>query len=90
MTSCLCPLLRTQIENNSEQYSILGCLQSRKNRKISKPNIIYRINKQQGPTIEYKELYSIPVINDNGNNMKKEYISVTESLCYIAEINKTL
>ena len=70
MTSYLCPLLRTQIEN-IEQYSILGWLQSRKNRKISKPNIIYRINKQQVPTIEYKELYSIPVINDNGNNMKK-------------------
>ena len=30
--------------------------------------VIYRIDKQQGPTIQYRELYSIryPVINHNG------------------------
>ena len=38
--------------------------------------VIYRIDKQQGPTIQYRELHSIryPMINHNGEEYEKEYI----------------
>ena len=35
---------------------------------------IERANKQQGPTIQHRELYSIPVVNQNGNEYEKGYI----------------
>ena len=31
-----------------------------------------------------------PMINHNGKEYEKEYICITESLCYTAEINTTL
>ena len=39
---------------------------------------------KQGPTLQHKELYSIYVINHNGKECEKEYI--TESLCHTAEL----
>ena len=53
--------------------------------------IIYRIDKQQGPTVQHRELYSISLINHNGKEYEKEYmyICITESLCCTAEINTT-
>ena len=38
--------------------------------------VIYRIDKQQGPTIHYGELHSIryPMINHHGEEYEKEYI----------------
>ena len=49
---------------------------------------IYRMDKQQGPNVQHKELFQYPVINHNA----KEYVQVcvTESFCCIAEINTTL
>ena len=53
--------------------------------------IMYRIDKQQGPTRQHRELYSISCIqNHNGKEYEKEYICITESLCGTAEINTTL
>ena len=39
--------------------------------------ITYRMDKQQGPTVQHRELYiQYPVINGNGKEYKKEYIYV--------------
>ena len=36
---------------------------------------IYRMNKQQGPTVLHRELYiQYPVIHHNGKEYEKEYI----------------
>ena len=47
--------------------------------------IIYKIDKQQGPTIEPENYIQYPVINHKEKEYEKEYIS--ESLCCTAEIN---
>ena len=39
--------------------------------------IIYRIDKQQGPTVEHRELFQYPVINHNEKEHEKEYIYIT-------------
>ena len=46
------------------------------------------MNKQQGPTVYHRELYSIPVRNHNGKEYKNKnaYMCTTESLCCKAEI----
>ena len=36
--------------------------------------IIFRMDKQQGPTVLHRELYSIYVINHNGKEYEKECI----------------
>ena len=33
--------------------------------------IICRMGKQKGPTVKHRELYSIPVINHNGQEYEK-------------------
>ena len=48
------------------------------------------MDKQQGPTLEHRELYSVSCDKPNGNEYEKEYICITESLCCMAEINTTL
>ena len=41
------------------------------------PVIIYnRMDKQQSPTVQHKELYSISLINQNKKNMKNVYIGI--------------
>ena len=53
--------------------------------------LMYKINKQQGPTIVHKELYLISFNKPiKENNMKAIYICITESLCCIPGTNKTL
>ena len=53
--------------------------------------IIYnRMDKQQSPTVQHKELYSIYLIYQNKKNMKYVYICITDSLCSMAEINAIL
>ena len=58
--------------------------------------IIYRMDKQQGPTVLHRHYSQYPVVNNNGKEHEKEYtyihtyIDITESLCYIAGINTTL
>ena len=51
--------------------------------------IIYRMDKQQGPTVQHRELYSISCDKPYGKEHKK-YVCITESLCCTAEINTTL
>ena len=58
---------------------------------------IHRLDKQQDPTVEHRELYSIcwdkpysfPFIMEK-NIKKNVYTCITESLCCTAEINTTL
>ena len=38
--------------------------------------IIYRMDKQQGPTVQHRELYSISWVNHHGKEYEKEYIYV--------------
>ena len=61
--------------------------------------IIYRIDRQQGPIIQHRELYSISCDKPLEKNRKKNvyiythtyaYICTTESLCCAIEINTTL
>ena len=59
---------------------------------------IYRMAKQQGPTIEHRELHSISCDKSKWKRIQKKgiyiyiyiYKYITESLCCIAVINKTL
>ena len=53
---------------------------------------IYRMDKQQGPTIEHRELYSITYDKTiMEKNMKRNtYTCITESIGYTAEVNTTL
>ena len=49
------------------------------------------MDKQQGPTVQHRELQYIqhPVINQNGKEYEKNvYMCITESLCYTAEIKQ--
>ena len=51
------------------------------------------MDKQQGPTVEHRELYTMSCDKPSWKRiLKKEciYISITESLCCTAEINTTL
>ena len=49
--------------------------------------ITYRMDGQQGPTVQHKELYiQCPGINRNGKEYKRECVlCITESLCCTAE-----
>ena len=47
-------------------------------------NIIYRMDKQQGPTVYTENYIQYPEINQNGKEHEKEY---TKSFCSTAEIN---
>ena len=51
--------------------------------------ITYRMDKQQGPAAWHRELYSVYCDNPYGTEYEKEYIYMTESLRYEAEINTT-
>ena len=46
--------------------------------------IMYRMDNQQGPIVQHRELYSISCVNHNGKEYEKE------SLCCAAEIKTTL
>ena len=54
--------------------------------------IICGRDKQQGPNVQHRELYSIFYDKPMEKNIlkKKAYICITESLCCTAEINTTL
>ena len=43
---------------------------------------IYKIDNQQGPTVQHRELYQYLVLTQNGNDSEKEYIYIC---VYIAE-----
>ena len=49
----------------------------------------YKINNQQGPTIQHGELYLIFLINSKGKESGKIdiYVYITESLCCTPETN---
>ena len=49
---------------------------------------IYKMDKQQGPTVQHRELYSVSYNKPYGKEY--EYICITESLCYISATNTTL
>ena len=58
---------------------------------------IFRMDKQQGPTISHRELYPISMISHNGKNIRMcmyvcthTCVCITESLCWTAEINTAL
>ena len=46
---------------------------------------IYKIDKQQGPTVQHRQLFKYLVISYNGKESEKIYIHITESLCYTSE-----
>ena len=50
------------------------------------------MDKKQGPTVQHRELYSISWDKPQWKDKKRMYVCVykTESLCCIAEINRTL
>ena len=50
--------------------------------------LIYRMDKQEGPTVQHSELCSISCENHNGKEYEKIYIF--ESLCRTPENNTTL
>ena len=53
--------------------------------------ITYRMDKQQGPRVQHRGLYSVPWINRNGKEYEKNiYIYIKQLLCCTAEINTTL
>ena len=52
--------------------------------------IIYRMDKQQCPTVQHRELYSISYNNHNRKEYEKEYVYITESLCCTAEIKHNI
>lgn len=45
------------------------------------------MEKQQGPTREHRELFSVSGINHDGKEEEKEYMGITESPFCAAEIN---
>ena len=51
---------------------------------------MYRMDKQQGPTVQHRELYSIPYENHNGKEYKKRMCIYIYILCCTAVINTTL
>ena len=52
--------------------------------------IIYRMTKQQSPTVQHRGLYSTSRDKPQWKKYEKEYIYITESLCCTEEINTTL
>ena len=50
--------------------------------------VIYKIDEQQGPTVQHRELYSVHY-NNLGKTVKRihTYTCVTESLCCTPETN---
>ena len=52
--------------------------------------IIYRMHKQQGPTVQHRNYIQYPIINHNGKEYVCVYIYITESLCHTPETNTTL
>ena len=54
--------------------------------------IIFRMDKQQGPTVYHRELYLLHCDKSiMGKSMKnKKYICIAESLCCTAGINTTM
>ena len=53
--------------------------------------IIYKMDKQQGPTLQHRELYSISCDNHTGKKYEEIYIYIhTHTQCHTAEINTTL
>ena len=59
---------------------------------LADTNYYIRMDKQQSPTVQSRELYSIAMINHNGKEYEKESmcIHITVSLCCTAETNTTL
>ena len=49
--------------------------------------IIYRTDKQQGPTVQYRDLYSIPVIFHDGNEYQKECICMYNQITLLYSRN---
>ena len=54
--------------------------------------IISRMNKQQGPTVKHREIYSISCDKTQMEKIMKNnvYTCITESLSYTVEINNTV
>ena len=50
----------------------------------------YRMDKQQGPTVQHRELYSISCDKPYGKVYEKEYICITESFCCTAKIKHNI
>ena len=50
------------------------------------------MDKQQGPNVQHRELYSVPYDKPQRKRILKKnvYICIDESLCRTAEINTTL
>ena len=48
------------------------------------------MDKQQGPTVQLRELYSVSCDRYNGKEYEKAYICITESLYCREEIDVTL
>ena len=38
--------------------------------------VMHRIDKRQGPTVWYRKIYSVPVINYNGKEYEKKNIYI--------------
>ena len=58
---------------------------------VSRQAVTYKMDKQQGPTVEHRNYIQYPVINHNGKDFKKSvYMGITESFGYTAEIGTTL
>ena len=51
--------------------------------------ILYRMDKQQGPTNGTRNYIQYPVVNSNRKEYGKVYIWKMKSLCYIAKMNTT-
>ena len=54
--------------------------------------VIYRMDKQQGPTVKQGNCVQYPVINHTGKEYEPEgiHIYITESLCQVVEIDTNL
>ena len=54
--------------------------------------IVFRMDKQQGPTVWYRELIQSPGIDHEGKEYKQKnvYVCITESLCCTVEFGTTL
>ena len=51
---------------------------------------VYRINKQQGPTVQHREIYSISCDKPEWKKYEKECIYIYKFLCCTEETNITL
>ena len=53
--------------------------------------IIYRMDKQQGPTVEHRELYLISCDKPEWKRIRKGiHVCITESFCCAAEIRRSI